>query len=263
MVARPRWLGALPGRLRAAGAERPAAAPAPAYDADGISTVHFSPFMAADSSFGELYDRVAARWFPDHPLDVRWRAWLLVSLARQCRRLATEGGGEFAEFGVYRAGYAEMILAGAGFEPPRMHLFDTFEGIPAAGLTEAERAQGMAGLWNATSAEYVREALSPWASRIELWAGDVRETLATAEVGPLAFAHLDLNAADPTAPALRFALERLLPGGVVAFDDYGYGWDEYADQRRVIDEVLADFGEEAVALPTGQAFAIRSGGAHG
>jgi hypothetical protein len=79
-------------------------------------------------------------------------------------------------------------------------------------------------------------------------------------VGPLAFAHIDLNAAAPTGVALHFALERLVPGGIVAFDDYGYNFDEYADQRRVIDEVLAEHGEQAVALPTGQAFAVRSPG---
>ena len=51
--------------------------------------------------------------------------------------------GHYAEFGVYRGGCSKMVLATAGLEPTRrLHLFDTFEGIPDASLAEREREAG-------------------------------------------------------------------------------------------------------------------------
>jgi hypothetical protein len=68
-------------------------------------------------------------WFPDSVAfhDVRWRMWVLTSLAAHCRQLP----GSFAEFGVYRAGCAFMLLATTEDAPaPDLFLFDTFSGIP-------------------------------------------------------------------------------------------------------------------------------------
>ena len=85
---------------------------------------------------------MARDWYPDQPgLDIRWRMWLLTSVARQVRDLP----GDAAEFGVYRAGCARMILETVGLPSGRRyHLFDTFAGIPDSELTERERVEGYA-----------------------------------------------------------------------------------------------------------------------
>jgi O-methyltransferase len=51
--------------------------------------------------------------------------------------------------------------------------------------------------------------------------------------------------------------DRVIPGGMVVFDDYG--WSEYDDQRDVIDDYLEDRPEVLVALPTGQAVLTKVG----
>ena len=79
-----------------------------------------------------------------------------------------------------------------------------------------------------------------------LWPGDVFDTIPAADTGPLAFAHIDLNAAAPTAHVVDAVRWRLTPGAIVVFDDYGY--IGYETQRRAIDEL----GLEVIALPTGQ-----------
>ena len=222
------------------------------YEADGLATVYFSPFLS-DPEWSAAYDEMATEWFTDTPgIDIRWRMWILTSMARQARQLP----GDFAEFGVWRAGCARMILGTVGLPAPRRyHLFDTFAGIPDSGLTEREREEGFAGRLRDTSVEYVRHRLEPWSEQLVFHVGDVLETLADAETGDLSLVHMDLNASEPTRVALEYAYRRLVPGGIIVFDDYG--WGAVNEQRDVIEEVCRPLPESVVALPSGQGVLVK------
>lgn len=219
------------------------------YRADGLATSHYCPF-AHDQDFESLYAEMVESWSPGK--DVRWRMWLLSTVAQQCQELP----GNFAEFGTWRGGCAYMILGrtkvAAGH---RFFLFDTFTGIPADRLTTRERRQGFVGAHEDTSVEYVEALLAPWRPRYELCPGDIFQTLDTVDVGRLSFAHIDLNAAAPSGRALDFAYERMLPGGIIVFDDYG-DWP-YKDQREVIDEFFRERPEKPIVLPTCQALVVK------
>ena len=231
----------------------PARAERPPYvfESDGMATVHHSPFLE-DDLFNERYAELRREWFPEADVDVRWRMWLLTQVARQCARVE----GDFAEFGVYRAGCAFMIFAtGAFADSKQFHLYDTFAGIPAEELDDSERAAGLAGAHADTSVEYVRRRLEPWLDRIVLVPGDVNATLRGDGPERLAFVHMDLNAAEPTRVALEFSYQRLSVGAMVLFDDYG--WSGLEAQRAVIDAFLRDRPEEPLALPTGQALLVK------
>jgi len=218
------------------------------YESDGLATAHLVPFLT-DQNFLERYAVVASTW---EGLDIRWRLWILTRCAAQCASLE----GSFAEFGVYRGGCAYMVLSGS---PPRegrsFYLFDTFEGIPDSNLTEKEASEGFAGRLADVSLEEVRRRLNPWEDKARFVIGDVFKTLPATDTGLLAFAHIDLNAAAPTELALRYTWSRLVSSGMVVFDDYG--WEGYSDQRRLIDQFFAGKAEALIALPTGQALAIK------
>jgi len=221
------------------------------FESDGLATEHYCPFLD-DEVFNARYQDLRKEWFPAAEVDVRWRMWLLTQTARHCVRLS----GDFAEFGVYRAGCAFMILStGAFADSKRFFLYDTFAGVPADDLSTSEAEAGLAGAHSDTSVEYVRRRLAPWAERLVVVPGDVNLTLRDAEAGPLAFVHMDLNAAEPTRTALEHAFSRLSPGGMMLFDDYG--WKGLEPQREVIDAFLRDKPEEPLALPTGQALLVK------
>jgi O-methyltransferase len=222
------------------------------YDADGLATMHYSPFEG-DPRFAQLYDEMAARWFTDEVVDARWRMWTLTRWARYARTVP----GDYAEFGTYRGGCAWMVLSTADLPADRRFLlFDTFAGIPHDHLTPAEREADFGGRLADTSVEYVAGLLAPWGDVPQLVPGDVFETAATALPDTLAFAHIDLNASAPTIHALELVYERLSPSGVIVFDDYG--WRGYEDQRARIDAFVARKPEEIVALPTGQALLLKA-----
>ena len=224
------------------------------YRSTDLATANLSPFLD-DPAFEQVYERVANHWY-DGKVDIRWRAWMLARLARQRSGAPAGEPGNFAEFGVYRGGYAFIILSTADLVPSqRYFLFDTFEGIPADRLSERERKYGLAEEWSNTSARDVADLLAEWRSQIEICAGDVFETLDRTETGDLSFAHLDLNASAPTLRSLEYAYSRLVPGAIVVFDDYGCA--RYEDQRRSIDEFFASRPEDVIALPTGQGLVIK------
>jgi O-methyltransferase len=223
------------------------------YEADGVATIYFTPFLV-DVDWSRAYEEMARDWYPDKPgFDIRWRMWILTSVARQVKELP----GDIAEFGVYRAGCAQMILRTVGLSPgTRYHLFDSFAGIPETELTERERAEGYAGRLADTSVEHVERRLDRWRQALVFHVGDVFETVPKAELDDLSLVHMDLNASAATRLAIEHAYPRLVPGGAIVFDDYGWDPTGY-EQRDVIEEVCRPLPESPIALPSGQALLIR------
>jgi O-methyltransferase len=221
------------------------------YDADGMATSHFSPFFE-DREWNRRYDEMSEQWYTTMRFDARWRLWLLTRFAAHARNLE----GNFAEFGVYRGGCSRMVLGTIDLQPERrLYLFDTYAGTPDDDkLAEDERDMG--GRHADTSADYVADLLSQWDPIPVICKGDVFDTIPATETGPLAFVHLDLNAAAPTRHVLEHIWDRLVPGAVIVFDDYG--WDEYIEQRHTIDDFLADRPEQIIALPTGTAAVFKA-----
>ena len=65
------------------------------------------------------------------------------------------------------------------------------------------------------------------------------------------YLHIDLNSAKPTEHALEFFYPRLVVGGVILFDDYG--WDAYEDTKNTIENFFKDKPGLLMKIPTGQA----------
>jgi hypothetical protein len=218
------------------------------FEGDGFATWHYSPFLN-DQEFQRRYATVAETW-PGS--DNRWRVWILTRIAAHCTSL----DGSFAEFGVYRGGCTFMVLSeGRPHADRSFFLFDTFAGIPSTRLTEKEAGEGFGGRLADASVAEVKDRLAEWSDQVRFVAGDVFETLPKTETGPLAFAHLDMNASAPTKVALEYVWSRLVPGGMVVFDDYG--WAQYSDQKELIDTFYADKKDGLIALPTGQALSVK------
>jgi hypothetical protein len=59
----------------------------------------------------------------------------------------------------------------------------------------------------------------------------------------------------PTEETLKFFYEKILPGGVILFDDYA--WNGYVDTKRVVDRFFQMKNVELLHLPTGQAIVFK------
>jgi O-methyltransferase len=194
------------------------------------------------------------------PDGISWRYLTLIWAAHQALRVA----GDFVECGVYEGDMSwvltEMIdLAGAG---RRLHLFDTFDGFSPKYSSEADFPDDPK-FFDFADRDYKRPEIyehvtARFAAKpyVAIHRGAVPETL-TAAPGTIAFLHLDMNSPGPERAALDALYDRISPGGVIVFDDYG--WALYRLQKQAADEFLAARGLSILQLPTGQGLAVKPG----
>jgi O-methyltransferase len=206
----------------------------------------FSPwFGGGDRAFREMYEPIRP-----YSLVSSDRCWVLWSLARQAALL----GGEWWECGVYKGGTA-MLLAGL-IERLRqelnqaqhltLRLFDTYQGMPP---TDAQRDVHRAGDFADTDAASVRARVpQPF---VHLHAGFIPHTFEGLHDAQIALAHIDVDIYSSILDCCRFIYPRMLAGGFIVFDDYGFPTCPGA--RQAVDEFFADKPEVSLVLPTGQA----------
>ena len=207
----------------------------------------FSPWLGGgDRAFRELYEPIRP-----YALVSSDRAYVLYTAARQAA--AAHGArGEWWECGVYKGGTAmllaaliERVAAPAG-GPITLRLFDTFTGMPP---TDAERDVHRAGDFADTDARAVRARVPhPF---VRLHAGFIPRSFADLGGSRIALAHVDVDIYSSVTDCCRFIYPRMLGGGFMIFDDYGF--DSCPGARQAVDEFFADKPEAPFVLPTGQA----------
>lgn len=174
--------------------------------------------------------------------------------------------GAFVECGVWRGGSVMAMLLklqAVRAEPRDVYLYDTFEGMtaptdadtsrydPPAQETWQQAQQKGDRAWHSLfgpesfSEASVRDNLVATgypAARLHLVKGDVMQTLPATIPEQIALLRLDTDWYESTHHELVHLWPRVVPGGVVIFDDYGH-WDGC---RKAVDEY---FGPRGMAPP--------------
>jgi predicted O-methyltransferase YrrM len=167
--------------------------------------------------------------------------------------LALRRPGEVAECGVFRGASAFLIARalrrnGGG---RRLHLFDSF-----AGLSAPEAADG--GYWAAGILACRREDaaanLAEFADLVAFHEGWIPERFTEVGDSRFCFVHLDVDLLQPTRAALEFFYPRMVAGGLILCDDYGF--ETCPGARQAMDAFFADRPEPVVHLPTGQGLVL-------
>lgn len=208
----------------------------------------YAPLFSPWRGYGEFAEYYRA--VQNYSLVSEERCYVLYSLARQALALS----GEFWECGVFKGGTAILLsklLQQYGKERvPPLHLFDTFAGMPE---TDAEKDRHRRGDFSETSLEAVRARI-PHKSFVEFHAGVIPQTFVGMEKSRVAFAHIDVDIYHAVRDCCAFIYPRLLPGGFMIFDDYGF--PSCPGARQAVDEFFDDKPEVPLVLPTGQAVVI-------
>jgi O-methyltransferase len=185
-----------------------------------------------------------------HTLVAPDRCYYLTKVARQAVHL----DGDFVEAGSYRGGTA--LLLKLELERAKsskvFHIMDSFEGMKAVS-TGADRHR--VGDLSDTSLEGV-QAVVGTGPNLDYRKGWIPETFKGLEDRRFAFAHIDLDLYQSILDACTFVYPRMVPGGAMVFDDYGFPNNPGA--RRAVDEFFRDLPEEPIVLPSGQAVVLRS-----
>ena len=81
------------------------------------------------------------------------------------------------------------------------------------------------------------------------------DCLAEAAPDAIAFLHIDLNSPGAEIGALDALFDRVVTGGAIVFDDYG--WHFFRRQKEAEDAFMAARGHRILELPTGQGLVIK------
>jgi O-methyltransferase len=214
----------------------------PWFVADNLITFSHSRGFLTEQRF---ITAVTAERPSEAELTIVWRTHTLCWSAESC--LGIEG--DYVECGSYQ-GYSMAVVLRylAGLPGRRCFLYDLFD--PSGGGGEGRRLPAHAP----ELFDRVRARFGAWPN-VLVTRGRVPDVLAEVAPRRIAFLHVDMNNAQAELGALDALFERVSPGGMIVFDDYG--WSGYRDQKLAVDEFMRDRGHAVLELPTGQGLVVK------
>lgn len=174
-----------------------------------------------------------------------WRRYVLATMAYNAAQL----DGDFVECGVYVGSGVKTVidyLGGKDFAKT-FWAYDTFDYNPVEGHAFVGQEAGLF--------EKVQQRFAGY-PRVKLVKGLIPQVFATDAPQRIAYLHIDLNHAPAEIATLDSLFDRVVPGGVVIFDDYEWA-SVYRQQKLAEDQWLGDRGYRVTPLPTGQGFLVK------
>jgi O-methyltransferase len=174
------------------------------------------------------------------------RCYMLWQFLHGCMNLP----GAVAEVGVYKGGTALLftrVLSGTG---KTLHLFDTFRGMPTVDpKVDVHRT----GDFNDASEAAVRKLIQD--PHAQFHVGFFPDTAKGLASETFCFVHVDADIRQSVLDACAFFMPRLVPGGVMVFDDYGF--ESCPGAKRAVDEYFAGAMDRPWYLPSGQCVVVK------
>lgn len=192
-----------------------------------------------DPDFLTVWQRIKSRTLVEQP-----SAYMLYQLVAHCRSI----DGDIAEVGSYRGGSAYLLAADS--DRP-LHVFDTFQGMPQ---TDPERDIFRQGDFGDTSYEEVKEFLAPL-PHVRLYPGFFPDTTKPVVDQRFRLVHIDVDIYRSVRDCCDFFYPRLVPGGILVFDDYGY--PKCPGAKEAVDEFFRTLPETPLYTANGQAIVHR------
>ena len=215
-------------------------------------------FFEIDKSFNDLYSLAQERtqMTKTDNLSRRERHYTLTQLIEQVSSLE----GDVVECGCWR-GLSSYQIASNLKERNfvnKFYIFDSFEGlskfeendVPLSGLEDEEKRRKEF----ACGEDIVKENLREF-DFVEYKKGWIPERFTEVKDNKFSFVHIDVDMYQPIFDAFEFFYERMVIGGIIVFDDYGFTY--FPGAKKAVDEFLEDKDDFFLALPSGQAFMIK------
>lgn len=224
------------------------------YSEDIISTKANIEFMRENKfieAYNECLNADKGRLVPEN-YSIRWRIHTLIWASKYALSL----DGDFVDFGGGFGIFASAIYKYLDFqnENRKYFLLDSFEGLKQETSTESELHRinhfKQFGCWYDEVVDNFKDY-----KNMEIIKGFIPETLEQITSSKFCFASIDLNSFIPEKYALDYLWEKLVKGGIIIFDDYGFPGHE--EQKSYHDEFAKSKGLLVYTSPTGQGILIK------
>ena len=224
------------------------------YAQDLLYTEHNADFMR-ERSFAEAY-RLGTQTDAGQLLKdggIHWRVHVICWAAWHARHLA----GDFVDCGVNTGMYARAVIHYVDFQRlgKTYYLLDTFSGMdPRYSSPYEMRRNDILGYGRRAGVyEQVQETFKDY--NVAIIRGAVPDTLPLVKSSRICFLSVDMNAVLPEVAALEFFWDRLVKGGIIVLDDYGY--PGCLEQKEAHDHFAASKGVKVLSLPTCQGLILK------
>jgi O-methyltransferase len=161
-------------------------------------------------------------------------------------------------------GHSTLLIAhlmqASGY-PGRLHVFDSFKGLSefkpqdrsdtfnTTAKREAERVH------YASDIHKLRRLVEPFGF-VELHKGWIPDVFEDVPLGSISFAMIDVDLYEPTLASLRRMYPRLMMGGAIFLDDYGYR--NFPGAKIAVDEFLREHEPTLfIENPMGSAYLVK------
>lgn len=222
------------------------------YSTDSLLTSNNCDFIH-ESRFSKAY-KAAAATNPWEGFSLQWRVYVVCWFANHVKNLE----GDFVECGVNTGAYARAVIDYIDFPKldKKFYLFDTFGGLVAEQISEKEKEIGIDQLYKNNYKDVYEEVKKTFASfNVNVVKGSVPSTLNSCTSDKIAYLSIDMNVTEPEIAAINYFWDRVVKGGVVILDDYGF--PPHINQKNAFDEFARQKGIEILNLPTGQGVIIK------
>lgn len=216
------------------------------FDADGMTISQNSDFIS-EERFARAYQAAAAT-NPWRGFSSQWRVYIICWMADMVRHLP----GDFVECGVNTGAYAKAIIEYTGFNRlgKTFYLFDTFDGLVLSQVSQEEWKAGIDRYADKYKNTYEAVCETFRNDQVRIIRGAVPDTLPECRSDKVAFLSIDMNCVEPEIAAIRYFYDKVVPGGVIVLDDYGFY--KHVFQKKAFDAFAREKGIQILSLPTGQ-----------
>ena len=174
---------------------------------------------------------------------------------------AAKLSGAFVECGVWKGFLSSAIMDYLDWNSvgKPFYLFDTFDGIDETQVTDEEKGRLHLEHYRKYYLPNWEEAKRNFAEykNVVLVKGSVPNSLGAVAIGRIAFLSIDMNNVTPELACANHFWDRIVAGGVILLDDYGFV--SYEEQKKGFDRFAASKGVQVLALPTGQGLIVKPG----
>ncbi len=191
-----------------------------AYASDLLYTEHNADFMK-EPKFAESYQlckEIGGDLLKDY--DIQWRIHVLCWAASQAKHLE----GDYVDCGVHTGFCPRAVIHYVDFDrlSKIYYLLDTFSGMDErySSAYEMDRNRKLGYDKKAGLYEQVQKTFSTF--NVKIIKGAVPDTLPLVDAEKVCFLSIDMNCVVPEVAALEFFWPKLVSGGLVILDDYGY-----------------------------------------
>jgi hypothetical protein len=208
------------------------------FSGDNLFTIQRNLTFLDDAPFMRSFEKNTNDAYPTQQESARaviWRSHVLTWAATSCLKLE----GDFVECACSQGVSSKIVCDYLDFNKTGKHyyLYDLFEHEHGSSLYEQVKQKFV---------EY---------PNVHVIRGSVPEILHTDAPEKIALLQLGVNSVAAQIGVLELLFDRIVPGGILILDDYG--WLAYRAQQQAENDFFAGRGCRVLELPTGQGLVVK------